>query len=149
MHVTKQTDAVNNISTNIWTGWFHIDPETGILETAQALDYETSTFHTFLVMGVDSYNESGTAQGTKRTGTATITVNVADVNDNAPVFSQEIYRAHAAEASKASNIIQVETPQINRPNLQSNGMSTHYQFMKGNSFGNFAIFWTLWSFFSV
>ncbi|GFO15379.1 protocadherin fat 4, partial [Plakobranchus ocellatus] len=60
-------------------GRFSIGSSTGALSLAAALDYETVTQHTLTIHASDGGNPS-------RTGTATVTINVSDENDNAPDF---------------------------------------------------------------
>ena len=55
---------------------------TGDVLLAGELDYETATVHTLVVTATDGVN----------TATATVTVSVVDVNDNAPVFNPKAYR---------------------------------------------------------
>ena len=88
-------------------GLFQIDRETGVIETAKPLDYEAAPTHSFLVMCEDSYDGSGTAQSLTHTAMVTIIVRVVDINDNVPVFSQEIYNVDVVEGSTAWSLIQV------------------------------------------
>lgn len=74
----------------------NIDPLTGIISTAAGLDRERESDLVFLVVAVDSGFPP-------LTSTATISVCVEDVNDNGPVFQQQIYtttiREHLAIGS--------------------------------------------------
>ncbi|XP_046555867.1 protocadherin beta-3-like [Haliotis rubra] len=58
---------------------FSIDSHRGVIKANGAFDRETLNKMTFLVKAVDHHSKS-------RTGTATVTVNILDVNDNRPVF---------------------------------------------------------------
>ncbi|XP_062617608.1 cadherin-99C-like [Saccostrea cucullata] len=53
----------------------------GLIRTTTPLDYETRTSHVILVLGIDGGASS-------RTGTATVTVNVQDVQDTIPLFTE-------------------------------------------------------------
>ena len=69
---------------------FNIDAETGIVTTTQVLDYETASKTTFLLTLTveDSANNADTA---------ILTVHLINVNDNAPVFSSNMYHTSVPE----------------------------------------------------
>ncbi|XP_054459735.1 protocadherin-23 [Anoplopoma fimbria] len=69
-----------------------IDPESGLVTTAAALDRETQTEVWFLVVAADGGEPS-------LSSTATVTVLVEDVNDNEPVFQQQLYNVSIPEHS--------------------------------------------------
>lgn len=62
----------------------------GLLFLAASLDYETQRFHRLTVRAVDQGLPS-------LSSTQTLTVEVGDVNDQSPVFSQSVYNASVAE----------------------------------------------------
>uniref|UniRef100_A0A8C1VX50 Protocadherin-16 n=1 Tax=Cyprinus carpio TaxID=7962 RepID=A0A8C1VX50_CYPCA len=62
---------------------FRIHPETGWMFVSQSLDYETEPIYRFSVCAK--------AQNGKTEATATVVVTVQDENDNAPVFSRDVY----------------------------------------------------------
>ncbi|KAK2908823.1 hypothetical protein Q8A67_004660 [Cirrhinus molitorella] len=62
---------------------FRIHPETGWMFVSQSLDYETEPMYRFCVCAK--------AQNGKTETTATVVVMVQDENDNAPVFSRDVY----------------------------------------------------------
>ncbi|XP_037118983.1 protocadherin Fat 2 isoform X3 [Syngnathus acus] len=68
---------------------FHIDFKTGVLSVTTPLDYESQTLHVLTVRATDSVSGAFSE--------ASIEVEVDDVNDNAPFFSQQIYTANIAE----------------------------------------------------
>lgn len=74
----------------------NIDPLTGIISTAARLDRERESDLVFLVVAVDSGFPP-------LSSTATVSICVEDVNDNGPVFQQQIYsttiREHLAVGS--------------------------------------------------
>uniref|UniRef100_A0A8C1WJD8 FAT atypical cadherin 2 n=1 Tax=Cyprinus carpio TaxID=7962 RepID=A0A8C1WJD8_CYPCA len=77
---------------------FEIDPLSGILVTSQVLDYETSQQFTLKVKATD--------KGTPPlSGEAQIIVNVIDVNDNPPDFSEPSYRASLDEKATCGHIV--------------------------------------------
>ena len=74
--ITYSITAGNN------AGLFSINTTSGALSIAggKALDFETSTTHTLTVLASDGTN----------TDNATITVNVTNINDNAPIVADEV-----------------------------------------------------------
>ncbi|XP_036762497.2 cadherin EGF LAG seven-pass G-type receptor 1 isoform X3 [Manis pentadactyla] len=71
-------------------GYFLIDPVTGAVSTACALDRETQDTHVLKVSAVD--------HGSPRRSAATyLTVTVSDTNDHSPVFEQSEYRERVRE----------------------------------------------------
>ncbi|XP_068607158.1 protocadherin-23 [Brachionichthys hirsutus] len=65
---------------------FRIHPDTGWLYLSRGLDYETESAFRFQVSA-----SAGAASPADVTAVATVTVLVLDANDNAPVFSSEVY----------------------------------------------------------
>ena len=59
---------------------FHINPETGRIETLVSLDYDTVPVHNLMVLATDMGNPS-------KSTSATVSISVIDVNDNPPRFS--------------------------------------------------------------
>uniref|UniRef100_A0A3P8RRR1 Protocadherin-16 n=1 Tax=Amphiprion percula TaxID=161767 RepID=A0A3P8RRR1_AMPPE len=73
-------------------GLIGIDPESGLVTTAAALDRETQMEVWFLVVAVDGGEPA-------LSSTATVTLLVEDVNDNEPMFQQQLYNVSIAEHS--------------------------------------------------
>uniref|UniRef100_A0A8C9XBH0 Protocadherin-16 n=1 Tax=Sander lucioperca TaxID=283035 RepID=A0A8C9XBH0_SANLU len=71
---------------------FSIDPESGLVTTAAALDRETQMEVWFLVVAADGGEPA-------LSSTATVTVLVEDVNDNEPVFQKQLYNVSIPEHS--------------------------------------------------
>ncbi|XP_018558735.1 LOW QUALITY PROTEIN: protocadherin-23 [Lates calcarifer] len=71
-------------------GFFTLEEKTGLLFLSAPLDYERQRFHRLTVRAVDHGLPS-------LSSTQTLTVEVGDVNDQPPVFSQSIYNASVAE----------------------------------------------------
>lgn len=82
---------VDNSSMN---GPFAIDCYTGVITLTQALDYETQTEYTLTVWASDTLHQT----------TGEVTVQVLDVNDNAPVFTHVSYQVQTADPSVSTNI---------------------------------------------
>ncbi|XP_017285240.1 protocadherin Fat 2 isoform X2 [Kryptolebias marmoratus] len=68
---------------------FHIDFKTGVLTVINPLDFESQTLHVLTVQATDSVSGASSE--------ASIEIEVEDVNDNAPVFSQLTYSVNIAE----------------------------------------------------
>lgn len=73
-----------------------VNPESGLVTTAAALDRETQMEVWFLVVAVDGGEPA-------LSSTATVTVLVEDVNDNEPVFQQQLYNVSIPEHSDAGS----------------------------------------------
>lgn len=78
--------------------FFEIDPLSGILVTLQVLDYETTQQFTLKVKATDK-------GAPPLSGEAYIIVNVIDVNDNPPDFSEPSYRASLDEMATCGHIV--------------------------------------------
>uniref|UniRef100_A0A1B0CII9 Cadherin domain-containing protein n=1 Tax=Lutzomyia longipalpis TaxID=7200 RepID=A0A1B0CII9_LUTLO len=62
-------------------GEFRVNPDTGMLYTVVPLDTETKSLYTLTVSAIDQGNS-----GTRKQSSAKVKINVADINDNDPVF---------------------------------------------------------------
>ncbi|KAM7413789.1 hypothetical protein PAMA_020925 [Pampus argenteus] len=81
-------------------GKFHIHPLTGAILVAQSLDYETCRDYFLTVEACDG----GTPPLNAIT---TVNINLTDVNDNAPMFSRDLYTAVVSEdATIGESVIQ-------------------------------------------
>lgn len=74
---------IYNLEEENATKHFHIDFKTGVLTVTNPLDYESQTMHVLTVRATDSVTGSFSE--------ASIEIEVEDVNDNAPVFSDQTY----------------------------------------------------------
>ncbi|XP_048576726.1 protocadherin-like protein isoform X2 [Nematostella vectensis] len=78
--------------------FFSVDPYTGWITTKRPLDFETNPTHSFLVVAQDSGNPA-------RNGTARVIVELTNVNDNAPRFSQSLYNVFVAEDAGSDQLV--------------------------------------------
>lgn len=79
---------------------FNIDFKSGVLSVTGALDYESRSMHVLTVRASDSV--------TGVFSEASVEIEVEDVNDNAPVFSQRAYAAAVAEGLPVgTSVVQV------------------------------------------
>ncbi|XP_036390924.1 neural-cadherin-like [Megalops cyprinoides] len=105
---------------------FSISPH-GTIFPAQTLDYERHNhLYEFVVMAVDKGE-------VPRTGTATVRIRMSNVNDEAPEFSQQIYRTFVSEDAGPNTL--VATVLAKDPD----GDGITYRITEGNEEGNFVI----------
>ncbi|KAI1904104.1 hypothetical protein AGOR_G00002230 [Albula goreensis] len=105
---------------------FTISPH-GTIFPAGPLDYERPNhLYEFVVMAVDKGD-------VPRTGTATIRIRMSNVNDEAPEFSQNIYRTFVSEDAGPNTL--VATVLAKDPD----GDGITYRITSGNEEGNFVI----------
>uniref|UniRef100_A0A3B5LDQ8 Protocadherin-16 n=1 Tax=Xiphophorus couchianus TaxID=32473 RepID=A0A3B5LDQ8_9TELE len=101
---TRARDADEGVNSNIrysilkshQDGLVAIDPTSGLVTTAAGLDRETQMEVWFLVLAEDGGEPS-------LSSTATVTVLVEDVNDNEPVFQQQLYNVSIPEHMDAGS----------------------------------------------
>ncbi|XP_076872540.1 protocadherin-23 [Brachyhypopomus gauderio] len=76
-------------------GFFAIDRFSGVITSNRSLDHEEQVQHTLTVLASDSIHQTE----------ALITIQVLDVNDNAPEFSQELYQVFLPELTSADSFV--------------------------------------------
>uniref|UniRef100_A0A2A4J1V5 Cadherin domain-containing protein n=1 Tax=Heliothis virescens TaxID=7102 RepID=A0A2A4J1V5_HELVI len=103
VHATDIDDGMNAVvSYSIPTHLpFSIDNGTGMITTNTKLDYETTKDYAFVVTATDGAID-------KRLGTASVTVQVTDVPDEAPVFAMAVYSVHVPENAPNYPVVKVE-----------------------------------------
>ena len=74
--------------------WFSVDPLTGVITTAAALDFESEPKPSVLVVATDNGRPP-------LSSTATVDIVLQDINDNTPVFSRSFYNASVKESTPA------------------------------------------------
>ncbi|XP_047462295.1 LOW QUALITY PROTEIN: protocadherin-16-like [Mugil cephalus] len=79
---------------NSHSDWFSIDPVTGIITTATALDFESEPAPSVTVVATDGGRPP-------MSSTAKVDIVLQDVNDNTPVFSSSFYNASIKENTPA------------------------------------------------
>uniref|UniRef100_H2ZZL6 Protocadherin-16 n=1 Tax=Latimeria chalumnae TaxID=7897 RepID=H2ZZL6_LATCH len=84
------SDVQYSILHNGDTALFHIDPLTGVIVTSDDLDHEKQPVVVLLVVATDSGSPS-------LSSTSTVIVQVEDVNDNEPIFEQQVYDVSVQE----------------------------------------------------
>lgn len=85
---------------------FQINRTTGVLSFSQPLDYETEDWHTILI-SAGSPNIVQCSSPAAPRATATIYINVDDINDTPPQFDSDVYNVSIEENSSPRNIVTV------------------------------------------
>ncbi|NXC17943.1 CADN protein, partial [Corythaeola cristata] len=99
----------------------------GVINSNQRLNFErASHMYEFVVIAVDKGHPP-------RTGTASVRIRMANVNDEAPVFSQSVYRTFLSEDAGPSTL--VATVRAKDPD----GDGLLYLITGGNEEGNFEV----------
>ncbi|XP_056903807.1 cadherin-23 [Takifugu flavidus] len=112
-------------------GKFSVGFRDGIVRTVVRLDRETQAAYTLIVEAIDN----GPA-GSRRTGTATVFVEVQDVNDNRPIFLQNSYETGILESvPQGTSILQVQATDAD----QGENGRVLYRILTGNSNNLFSI----------
>ncbi|XP_067441680.1 protocadherin Fat 4 [Thunnus thynnus] len=105
-------------------GRFSIDPVSGIVSVADALDRETKAEYNLQVMAEDQGRPA-------RSSTATLLVQVSDINDNIPKFSEAEYEVEVLETeSVGTSVLSLSAVD---PDEGSNGSITYSIFKQSPS----------------
>ncbi|XP_078678313.1 protocadherin Fat 4-like [Branchiostoma floridae x Branchiostoma belcheri] len=108
-------------------GKFYIHPTAGDIKLRTTLDYETTPSYVLEVTATDG---GGSAV------TATVSINVVNVNDMTPTFNPAFYTASVAESSAVANYV-VAT--LTCADGDSPDSEIQYSIISGNTAGNFKI----------
>ncbi|XP_029926425.1 cadherin-23 isoform X1 [Myripristis murdjan] len=112
-------------------GKFSVGFRDGVVRTVVGLDREAQAAYTLVVEAIDN----GPA-GSRRTGTATVFVEVQDVNDNRPIFLQNSYETSILETvPRGTSILQVQATDAD----QGENGRVLYRILSGNSNNLFSI----------
>ncbi|KAM6972438.1 protocadherin-23 [Aplochiton taeniatus] len=79
-------------------GLFTLEEKTGLLYLSSTVDYETQASHKLTLQAVDQGQPC-------LSSTQTLTVEVGDVNDQRPVFQQDVYTASVAENREPGEVV--------------------------------------------
>lgn len=111
------------------TDYFSIDRDTGIISTAQVLDHEEIQQHKFRVRVVDGGVPALSSD-------VIVTIDVTDLNDNAPVFTEHTYKSTISElAPRGYFVTQVQASDAD----SSDTNRLVFSIVSGNEDQNFAI----------
>lgn len=84
------SDLHYSILKSKWDSLISIDPQSGLITTATSLDREREAELHFLVVAMDGGSPP-------MSSTATVTIYIDDINDNKPVFDQQLYNVTIQE----------------------------------------------------
>ncbi|XP_066284273.1 protocadherin-like wing polarity protein stan [Branchiostoma lanceolatum] len=112
-------------ATDDGNGIFHVDSSTGAVSIMGPLDYETVSSYELTLKAEDGGDPSQSA-------TATLTVNVTDINDNPPTFDRGIYTVAVEEGAAGGT--SVATLAVSDADSSS---SVSYEFVSGNDADKF------------
>nr|CAH7769494.1 unnamed protein product [Callosobruchus chinensis] len=101
---------------------FKIDPQTGDIQTERNLDRETIPHYSLVIGAIDT----GVPP---QTGTATVNIQVGDINDNGPIFEPPEIVAHVMENQPPNT--RVITLSAKDPDLPPNGAPFTYRLIGG------------------
>ncbi|KAM6940342.1 protocadherin Fat 1a isoform 2-T2 [Xenentodon cancila] len=109
--------------------YFTIDRDSGVISTAQALDYEEIQQHRLRVRAVDLGIPALSSD-------VVVTIDVTDLNDNAPVFTEHTYQTPISElAPRGHFICQVQASDAD----SSDADKLVFSILSGNEEQNFGI----------
>jgi protocadherin Fat 4 len=101
---------------------FKIDPQSGDVETAKLLDRETVPSYELVIGAIDTGSPP-------QTGTASVKINLLDVNDNGPVFDSAELTGYVSENEPAGTSIM--TLSATDLDLPPNGAPFSYRIIGG------------------
>lgn len=98
--IDEDTSSITyEISENNEAGDFRIDPTSGLVVTANTLDYETQSVYNLSITATDGLPNP------LPSGTAEVVVLLTDVNDNPPIFSNDIYTVSLTENNMPNTLL--------------------------------------------
>lgn len=108
---------------------FQIDRDTGVISSTSLLDHETNSQHTLRVRAVDRGTPALSSE-------ASVIIDVSDVNDNPPTFTQHFYDTAVSEqATRGHFVLSVKADDADISDVGR----LEYFFLSGNERGHFAL----------
>ncbi|XP_028982383.1 cadherin-related tumor suppressor [Diachasma alloeum] len=101
---------------------FKVDPQSGDIETAKMLDRETVPSYQLIIGAIDTGSPP-------QTGTATVRIELLDINDNGPTFDPPEIVGYVKENEPAGTSVMTLT--ANDPDLPPNGAPFTYKLIGG------------------
>ncbi|XP_067393582.1 cadherin-19 [Emydura macquarii macquarii] len=80
--------------------YFSVEPKTGVIRISSQMDRETKDQYFVIIQAKDMVGQMGGFSGT-----ATVTINLSDINDNKPKFQQKFYYMNVSEAALVGSTI--------------------------------------------
>ncbi|XP_051559265.1 protocadherin Fat 1a [Myxocyprinus asiaticus] len=109
--------------------YFSIDRDTGTIWTAHMLDHEEKTRHQLIIRAVDGGVPALSSD-------VTVLIDVTDLNDNAPVFLQNVYESTVSELAPRGHF--VTQVQASDADISDSGR-LEFSIISGNEGQNFAM----------
>ncbi|XP_015710689.1 cadherin-19 isoform X2 [Coturnix japonica] len=80
--------------------YFSVEPKTGVIRMASQMDRETKDQYLVIIQAKDMVGQAGAFSAT-----ATVTINLSDVNDNPPKFQQRLYYLNVSEEAPVGTTV--------------------------------------------
>ncbi|NXU48710.1 CAD19 protein, partial [Turnix velox] len=80
--------------------YFSVEPKTGVIRMASQMDRETQDQYLVIIQARDLVGQAGAFSAT-----ATVTINLSDINDNPPKFQQRLYHMKVPEEAPVGTTI--------------------------------------------
>ncbi|XP_036234483.1 cadherin-19 [Molothrus ater] len=80
--------------------YFSVEPKTGVIRMASQMDRETKDQYLVIIQAKDMVGQPGALSAT-----ATVTINLSDVNDNPPEFQQRLYYMSVSEEAPVGTTV--------------------------------------------
>ena len=128
--VLSQSFGSTDLETNTITG-FSIDPVSGVLEAPNGLDAEEYIYHIITLVATDMGNP-------QRSDNITIEVTVSDVNDEPPVFSEQVYIATENTREGSSANVPIATVSATDRDISTANKFTNNYFLSDDRFSIFS-----------
>ncbi|XP_027578921.1 cadherin-19 [Pipra filicauda] len=80
--------------------YFSVEPKTGVIRMASQMDRETKDQYLVIIQAKDMVGQPGAFSAT-----ATVTINLSDVNDNPPKFQQRLYHMSVSEEAPVGTTV--------------------------------------------
>ncbi|NXY30600.1 CAD19 protein, partial [Pomatorhinus ruficollis] len=80
--------------------YFSVEPKTGVIRMASEMDRETKDQYLVIIQAKDMVGQPGAFSAT-----ATVTINLSDVNDNPPKFQQRLYYMSVSEEAPVGTTV--------------------------------------------
>ncbi|NXC39473.1 CAD19 protein, partial [Penelope pileata] len=80
--------------------YFSVEPKTGVIRMASQMDRETKDQYLVIIQAKDMVGQAGALSAT-----ATVTINLSDINDNPPKFQQRLYYLNVSEEAPVGTTV--------------------------------------------
>ena len=117
--ITYELKPLNTTNCSTTSNLFKVNAKTGVVKAKEsALDREICDKYEFNIIARDNY-KSVNGGSVSNVIEAVLTVNLIDLNDNAPVFEQDFYRFEIVENLNAITFGKVRASDADKPNSKN------------------------------